>query len=104
MDFKESLRKLAKLALAPIERESESWLHLENEWIEIALTDGPRALELAKDPTYYFDNEYAVCAIADKSQVDRFFRTPKDVTVIGGPRNWPPLLYVCFSRINDIPG
>jgi ankyrin repeat protein len=104
MNFRETLHNLVKLALAPLEKESERWRQLEDEWIELALTDGPRAWELAKDPTHYYDNPSAVCCIADKSQMSRFFESSADVLQADGPRNWAPLLYVCFSRINEIGG
>lgn len=54
---------------------------------------------LNSDPQLPVGNLYAAAAIGDIDSVQGFLKDdPSLATKRGGPRDWPPLLYVCFSR------
>ena len=69
----------------------------QDEFVELAL-DEPREAEeaLAQHPEIASAGLYAALVLGDAERV------PADVSMAkGGPRNWEPLLYVCFSRMGN---
>jgi ankyrin repeat protein len=74
------------------------------EFIEIALSDCHKAWDMARDADLYQDDEYAMCVIGWVEGLERMYGKGSSANVLGGPRNWPPLLYVCFSKVNGVQG
>ena len=59
---------------------------------------------LASDPERAGSNIFAAAATGSVSDLRRFLaRDPAAARAKGGPHSWPPLLYLCFSRIADAP-
>ena len=71
-----------------------------NSFIEAALSDLKRTQEmLAEHPEAADAGLYAALVLGDFERVAEVFReNPERVHIKGGPREWEPLLYVCFSR------
>ena len=68
---------------------------LVNQFVKYALDDAHRAEEmLARHPEIADAGLYPALVLCDAQRVERNY-----VDGAGGPRNWPPLLYVCFSRL-----
>src|SRR5204863_8334217 len=54
---------------------------------------------LRENPELRAANIYTACVLGDVKRVAAFLeQDPKLATTPGGSRNWPPILYVCFSR------
>jgi ankyrin repeat protein len=54
---------------------------------------------LMEEPGIAGADLYAACVLGDAKWVGRMVEgDPKLARRAGGPRNWPPLLYVCYSR------
>ena len=64
------------------------------------------AAVLDRDPGIAGANIFTAAATGSVSDLRRFLaRDPAVATRDGGPHQWPPLLYLCFSRIPDaLPG
>jgi len=69
----------------------------QDEFVELALEEPREAEEtLAQHPEIAGSGLYAALVLGDAERV------PADVSMAkGGPRDWEPLLYVCFSRIGN---
>lgn len=83
------------------------WVHsnldfsvLVNSFVESALSDLKKAQEmLAKHADIANAGLYAALVLGDFERAEEAFKeNPKRVGIKGGPREWEPLLYVCFSR------
>jgi hypothetical protein len=72
---------------------------LENAFIDAALTDLRRAEEtLAAHPEIARAGFYTALVLGDVDRVRQALdETPALAVTKGGPRQWEPLLYVCFS-------
>ena len=59
---------------------------------------------LAADPGLGSANPYAAAVTGSVAALERFLEDdPTVASAEGGPYRWTPLLYVCFSRLPDIP-
>ena len=69
-------------------------------FVDAALSDLRRAEEmLASRPQLAEAGLYAALVLGDAERVEQALREgPERVRTRGGPREWEPLLYVCFSR------
>ncbi len=69
------------------------------EFVEAALADARRAIEiLAEHPEIAGSGFFAALVLGDVQQVEHALKqSPSIATARGGPRDWEPLLYVCFS-------
>ena len=69
-------------------------------FIDAALSDLRRAEEmLVSHPQFAEAGLYAALVLGDAEHVEQELRKdPGFVRAKGGPREWEPLLYVCFSR------
>ncbi len=57
---------------------------------------------LAKDPALAQANIFTAAAVGDVRTVENFLNEdPQLATAKGGPRNWQPLLYLCYARIES---
>lgn len=55
---------------------------------------------LNANPKIALQNIWSAAATANQSELtQQLARDPSLATKIGGPRNWPPLLYACYSRV-----
>jgi ankyrin repeat protein len=74
-------------------------LNYENDWTERRV----KARELlATDSSIPQENFYAAVAVGDVAATQRFLSAdPSLATKRGGPRNWEPLLYACYSRLGS---
>jgi hypothetical protein len=82
-------------------KESSPDLHeLSKEFVKRALSDPRRAEEmLAQHPEIADTDLYSALVVGDAQRVARtLLESPEFVNKRGGPREWEPLLYVCFSR------
>jgi hypothetical protein len=60
------------------------------------------AAVLAGDPELAGANVFTAAATGSVADLRRFLaRDPGAASAEGGPHRWPPLLYLCFSRIPD---
>lgn len=77
-----------------------SYPGLVNSFVETALTDLKRAEEmLAEHPEVAHADLYTALVAGDLGRVEEAFKeNPQRASGKGGPRDWEPLLYVCFSR------
>ena len=73
-------------------------------FIDAAVSDLRRAEEmLAAYPQIADAGFYVALVLGNADGVERALaETPELATSRGGPRNWEPLLYVCFSRFGDM--
>lgn len=69
-------------------------------FIEAALSDSKRAEEmLVSHPQFVEAGLYSALVLGDAERVEQELReNPELIRTKGGPRDWEPLLYVCFSR------
>jgi ankyrin repeat protein len=57
---------------------------------------------LAKDPTLSAANIFTAAAVGDVRAAEDFLnRDPQLVKAKGGPRDWEPLLYLCYARLQS---
>lgn len=72
-------------------------------FIDAAVTDLHRAQEiLDKHPQIANAGLYAALVLGDVKQIEEALKeTPDFAKAKVGPRNWEPLLYICFSRYAD---
>jgi len=70
------------------------------EFVDTALDDARRAQEmLDRHPALADAGFYTALLLGGRTRVERALaERPSLATAKGGPRDWPPLLYVCFSR------
>lgn len=76
---------------------------LGKEFIEAALDDARRANQiLARHPEIAGAGFHAALVLGDVKRVQRALKeSPSMAVVKGGPRDWEPLLYVCFTRLGS---
>lgn len=66
---------------------------------EVLAKDADRILE--RDPEIARANVHAAAVCGDLDELRRILdERPEAVSEIGGPRRWPPMLYVCSSRLS----
>ncbi len=84
---------LGAAAVAP-EKRADAFLECAWEW-----GDWERSQALLRlQPAMAEANLYTACVLGDADQVAAYLqRAPELARRSGGPRNWPPLLYVCWS-------
>jgi hypothetical protein len=72
-------------------------------FIDAALSDLQRAEEiLSGHPQIANAGFFVALVLGDCQRIERALReAPALATDRGGPRNWEPLLYVCFSRFGS---
>ncbi len=64
---------------------------------------GRAARLLADKPELTAHNIFAAAAAFDTAALRRHLKTDAAANQTGGPRNWPPLMYLSYSRVTEAP-